>query len=68
MRAAVVDDDVGDRLDVELVARGDELAQLGLGAVLAVELVQVARQVALIGCVCVCVVFGCGVFGVLFCV
>ena len=47
VRAAVVDDDVGDGLQIAVVQRAQALAQLALGAVRAVEVVQVARQVTL---------------------
>lgn len=43
----VVDDDVREHLDPRVVQRRDAVAQLGLGAVARVEVVQVARQVAL---------------------
>lgn len=43
----VVDDDVCDDLDVVLVALDNQLTQLVLTAVAAVELVQVTREVAL---------------------
>jgi hypothetical protein len=43
----VVDDNVCDDLDVVLVALVNQLTQLRLTAVAAVQLVEVARQVAL---------------------
>ena len=46
--AAVVDDDVSDDLEVVLVQHGDAVPQVPLGAVAAVEVVQVPGQVALL--------------------
>jgi hypothetical protein len=43
----VVDDNVGDGLEVALVQRAQALAQVALAAIGAVEAPQVARQVAL---------------------
>jgi hypothetical protein len=43
----VVDDDVREHLDPRVVQRRDAVAQLGLGAVARVEVVEVAREVPL---------------------
>jgi hypothetical protein len=48
MRSApVVDHDICDDLDIVLMALVDQLAQVSLTAVAAVQLVQVTRQVTL---------------------
>lgn len=47
----MVDDDICDDLDAVLVEVGDEVTQLALVAVVGVQVVQVARQVAL-QCAC----------------
>ena len=49
VRAAVVDDNVGDGLQAAVAQRAQALAQIALAPVRAVQVVQVARQVALLG-------------------
>lgn len=47
VRASMIDHDIRDGLDAVVLEHGQAVTQLGLGSVAGVEVVEVAREVAL---------------------